>query len=274
MNPIPTNFQGLINDLPIEVYHAHTAISNSGLRNFARSPAHYYGLHRNPNRPAATDKAGQLEGTLAHCMILEPDQFLSRYAIGPDVSRATKVWKDFEASQGTKVCIKPDQFKTAAMQAESVRQITDIATLLSVGQAEVSTFWIDDTGVQCRCRPDWVHPVGDNGVILVDVKTYSDASPGEFSRQVARKGYHGQAAFYSEGYAAASGKNVLGFVFVAVETSWPHLASALMLDDEGIAKGRADNRELLARYADCNASDTWPGYSDSVGIITLPNWAL
>lgn len=82
------------------------------------------------------------------------------------------------------------------------------------------------TGELCRCRPDWAHPTGDRGVILVDVKTCGDASPREFGRQVARKGYHRQAAFYSDGYEIASGKRVLGFVFVAVESTWPFAASA------------------------------------------------
>jgi exodeoxyribonuclease VIII len=110
-------------------------------------------------------------------------------------------------------------------------------------------------------------------VILVDAKTYSDASPREFARQVARKGYHRQAAWYSDGYALASGEPVLGFVFVAVETAWPYASCAVMLDDEGLAKGRAENTELLARFAECRTANSWPGYSNEIEQITLPKWA-
>lgn len=264
---------GLRFNLPAEQYHAMPGVSASGLRDFARSPLHYFALHLDPARPAPTEKAGQLEGTLAHCAILEPDQFDARYAIGPDVSRTTKEWKAWEASE-TRQAIKPQQAAVARAQARSVRLLPDVARLLSVGQPEVSAFWIDPaTGEQCRCRPDWVHPVGEDAVILLDVKTYSDASPEEFARQVARKGYHCQAAWYSDGYAAASGKRVLGFVFVAVETAWPYAACACMLDDEGLQRGRDINAGLMASYAECRSTGVWPGYSQTIELITLPAWA-
>lgn len=264
---------GLRYNMPADEYHASPGVSNSGLRDFARSPAHFYALHLDPNRPEPAEKAGQLEGTLAHCAILEPDQFSRRYAVGPDVSRATKVWAAWEASE-TRQGIKAQQRDAAMLQARSVRALPDVARLLSAGEPEVSAFWVDPvTGEPCRCRPDWVHPVGDDSVILLDVKTYSDASPEEFARQVARKGYHCQAAWYSDGFAAASGKRVLGFVFVAVESAWPHAACACMLDDDGLQRGREINAGLLESYAECRRTGVWPGYSQSIEQITLPAWA-
>lgn len=266
---------GLVYGLPNDEYHAGDGISNSGLALIAKSPAHYFGLKLDPNRPPPVVKAGQLEGTLAHCAILEPGEFDKRYAVGPDVRRNTKIWDAFEASlQSGQIGIKPDDRATAFAQAASLRALPDVAALLAVGRPEVSAYWIDDkTGELCRCRPDWVHPVGEDGVILLDVKTYSDASPREFSRQVARKGYHLQDAFYSDGYALASGKKVLGFVFAAVETSYPYAACACMLDDQGRDVGRAEYRRLLDRYAECKRTGVWPGYSQAVELISLPAWA-
>lgn len=268
---------GIFPRLPSEQYHASPGVSCSGLHDFARSPAHYFGLHLDPKRPAPEEKAGQLEGTLAHCAILEPGELALRYQVGPNVSRATKVWKDFEAAWANQpgvTCIKREQVETAMCQAEAVRALPDVAALLARGLPEVSAFWIDPaTGELCRCRPDWVHPVSEHDVILLDVKTYSDASPREFQRQVARKGYHRQAAWYSDGYALASGKRVLGFVFVAVETHWPFAACASMLDDDSLDKGRQENRDLLARYAECRAANTWPGYGSAIELISLPAWA-
>lgn len=264
---------GIVYGLDADEYHKMPGISCSGLRDFARSPAHYYALHVDPTRPPPTEKAGQLEGTLAHCAILEPEQFDTRYAVGPDVSRATKEWKAWEASQ-VRQAIKPQQAAVARAQAASVRRLADVAALLSAGRPEVSAFWSDpDTGIECRCRPDWVHQVQGSGVILVDVKTCSDASPDEFARQVARKGYHRQAAWYSDGFQIASGQQVLGFVFAAVEDQWPFAASAVMLDDEGLQRGREQNRELLERFAQCWRTNEWPGYSSAITPIALPAWA-
>jgi len=191
------------------------------------------------------------------------------------VIRSTKVWKEFEAANAGKKCIKPGEYEAAMRQGESVRRLPEIRDALAAGHPEVSAFWIDpETGVKCRCRPDWVHPCGDAGSILLDVKTYSDASPAEFRRQVARKRYHVQDAFYSDGFQRASGLEVLAFVFVAVETEWPYAANALMLDDLAKTTGRDLYRRDLDTYAECLRTGEWPGYSNQIEIISLPNWAI
>ncbi|CUJ51834.1 PD-(D/E)XK nuclease-like domain-containing protein [Achromobacter xylosoxidans] len=259
----------------IEAYHRGPGISKTGLDHMARSPALFYALHLDPARPAEKERAGQLEGQLAHCAILEPAEFDRRYAVGPDVSRATKAWKKWEASLPAGViAIKPDQRETALRQAESVRRLPDVAEALAAGRPEVSAYWIDpDTGVLCRCRPDWVHPAGESGVVLLDVKTFSDASPAEFARQIARKRYHVQDAFYSDGFGRAAGVDVLGFVFVAVETEWPFAASAVMLDEPGRDVGRVQYRRDLDTYARCLAANDWPGYGAAIHQVSLPAWA-
>ena len=135
--------------------------------------------------------------------------------------------------------------------------------------------WIDAlTGEPCRCRPDCVADYGARRVVLLDVKTCGDASANEFRRQVARKRYHVQAAYYSDGYAFAAGVEVMGFVFVAVESEWPYAASALMLDPRSLEQGRAEYRRNLDTYAACRRKGEWPGYGDAVQLIELPGWAF
>ena len=216
----------IVHGLDADTYHAGPEVSNSGLGLLARSPWHWWSWHRAPHRPPSPQRAGQLEGTLLHCAVLEPDEFDRRYVVGPDATRSTKVWKDFAALHPDRLAIKPDEAAAAKCQAISVRALPDVAALLSRGHSEVSAYWTDpETGVACRCRPDWVHPVDDKRVILLDCKTYSDASKPEFSRQIARKGYARQDAFYSDGYAQAAGVEVIGFVFVAVVTEWQRTCS-------------------------------------------------
>jgi hypothetical protein len=275
LSAITAPVQGLYFDLDIDAYHGGAGISKTGLDSIDANPAIYYGRHLDPKRPAPRERAGQLEGSLTHCAVLEPDEFGKRYAVGPDVSRATKEWKAFEAANPGRECIKPDQYDAAWRQAESIRRLPEVAEALMRGRAEVSAYWIDPlTGELCRCRPDWAHDCGTSQTILLDVKTCSDASPGEFRRQIARKRYHVQDSFYSDGYAAASGREVVGFVFVAVETEWPYAACALMLDDQGKAQGRTDYRRNLNTYAACRKSGAWPGYSSQIEIVSLPTWAV
>ncbi|WP_088158785.1 PD-(D/E)XK nuclease-like domain-containing protein [Achromobacter xylosoxidans] len=278
----------------IEAYHRGAGISKTGLDHVARSPATFYALHVDPARPAEKERAGQLEGQLAHCAILEPAEFDQRYAVLPadapdrpteamlnaknpsesSIARQ-KWWAEWNAENAGRLVITHDQRETALRQAESVRRLPDVAEALAAGRPEVSAYWIDpDTGVLCRCRPDWVHPAGDNGVILLDVKTYSDANPAEFARQIARKRYHVQDAFYSDGFARASGLEVLAFVFVAVETEWPYAASAVMLDTASKHQGAQQVRRDLATYAACLASNEWPGHGTGIHQVSLPAWAL
>lgn len=289
--PIP---HGIVHGLDIAEYHASSGISKTGLDRIARSPWHYWNLTLNPERPPERERAGQLEGSLAHCAILEPDEFAARYAVipegaprrptaaqwgakkpSPESVEAMDWWRGWEAENGARTVITPQQYAAAIHQQTSVRALPDVRDALAEGWPEVSAYWTDpETGVQCRCRPDWVHPVGEDACVLLDVKTYSDASPDEFARQCARKAYHKQAAYYSDGYALASGKRVLAFIFVCVESDWPHAASATILDSLAIEQGRADYRDNLRTYAECLRTDTWPACGAGIHTVSLPNWAI
>jgi exodeoxyribonuclease VIII len=265
---------GLVQGLDIDAYYSGPGISKSGLDSIAANPFIYYARHLDPKRPAAPARGGQLEGSLAHCAILEPEEFDARYVVGPALNRNTKAWKEFVESE-SRIAIQPDQYETAMRQAESVRRLPEIAESLRNGRAEVSAYWNDPiTGELCRCRPDWAQDVGTAQTILLDVKTCGDASPEDFRRQIARKRYHVQHAFYTDGYGIASGREVLAFVFVAVESEWPYAANALMLDEAGIEQGRKDYRRNLDTYAQCRRSGEWPGYGNEIQIINLPAWAI
>lgn len=268
--------EGLYPDLAIDDYHGDTtAISNTGLNHFAKAPEIYFGRHLDPRRPPAQEKPGQLHGQLAHCAILEPDHFGSRYVIGPAVNKNTNIWKDFVKLNEGKRAIDKEQYDTARYQAESVRKNPDIRKALEKGRPEVSAYWRDpDSDVLCRCRPDWETPIDDAGVVLLDVKTYSDAGRKEFLKQVERKFYYRQAALYTRGYGIAAKVEVYEFIFVAVETEWPYRANAFILGPRTLEKGNREIDELLPRYADCLATNTWPGDNQPIQEIDLSNYLL
>lgn len=265
---------GAVHGLSNAAYHARPELSKSQLADFLVVPACYYGLHLDPNRPPRADEtSGQRVGTLLHTLALEPETFEERYAIGPDVSRATKEWKAFAATLRPGVtALKPEEHEEGRCQAASLRAHREIGELLSSGFAEASIFWTDEeTGVRCRCRPDWLHETPE-GWIVLDLKT-GPAAPWAFGSQVARMTYEVQDAFYSAGIEAATGKPVIAFVFGVVETSSPYLSMCGMIDDEGRGSGRRKTRKALQDYARCVEKNEWPGY-EGVQSISLPRYAL
>jgi hypothetical protein len=74
---------GIVENLSIEEYHSGPGISKTGLDSIDANAAIYYALHLDPQRPAPPVRAGQLEGSLTHCAVLEPDEFAKRYVTLP-----------------------------------------------------------------------------------------------------------------------------------------------------------------------------------------------
>lgn len=179
------------------------------------------------------------------------------------------------------------QIITAADMAEVVAMHGQIMShpkagkLLAPGSGvpELSCYWTDEeTGVRCRCRPDfWRH----DGVI-VDLKTCLDASYDGFQKSVWKWRYHVQAAFYLDGIEAALRQAPStttmpapkAFLFVAVEKTAPYGVGVYHLDAQNIAIGRREYREDLARFAECERTGEWPAYSPNIEAMSLPDWVL
>ena len=261
---------GIIHGLSNEAYHSGPGISKSGLDDMD-PPARYYALHLDPSRTERTQTASQRAGTLAHCAILEPEEFGKRYAVGPDCSRATKAWKEWEASLPAGVeAIKPDEYETAMRQRESVLKLPGMAEILSAGMAEVSAFWEDPyTGVLCRCRPDFVTTDA-----LIDLKTVGRGDAFGFCRQAPKLNYHVQDAFYTWGYSASSGEPERDFWFLTVESDYPYLSSRHRLPVEAKNEGLALVRLKMDIYAECLKRNEWPGYPSEIQTVNWPAWAL
>ena len=267
---------GLIYGMPAEQYHAILAMSAGGLKHMRRSPAHFFGAHLDPQRPPQEETPAMFNGTFVHCALFEPAALSQRYvARPPDLDGRTKDGKAWIADAQARglLVVTNDQMQAALHQAAAIHALPEVDALLSDGQAESSAFWIDEaTGELCKCRPDWTSPAGD-GVVIVDGKTCLDASPEGFGKQIWNYSYHLQAAHYSDGYEAATGKRVHGFVFAAVESKWPYAAAAYMLGEDVLDRARAENRQLIDTYAECKRSGVWPGYANNIQPIDLPRWS-
>lgn len=260
--------------MPAKDYHAAPAMSNSALSRLNVSPFHYWAEYLNPARPEREASASMQAGTLAHALILEPEKVESLYVVKPaDCDMRTKAGKEWAAAQ-TRTIVTAEQMATAKEQRAAVLALPDVADILRKGSAEVSFFWTDsETGIKCKARADFSHPLPDGRVILLDLKTTTDAAPDPFGRSAWTYGYHRQAAFYTRGYEMAAGVEVAAFVFAVVSSAYPFAAVAYTLDDQAMWQGQQECDELLAKYADCRAKNNWPAYGEGVQLLSLPRWA-
>lgn len=269
--------QGLILDgLTNTDYHAGPGLSVSGAKRLLVTPYHYHALTGERTAPPKAPTPGMMNGTLVHCLVLEPDEFGLRYVVGPDADVRSKAWKEFGAAalaMGLEV-ISQVMYDRARGQAEALRAVPEVAELLREGIAEQSVFWRDEAhGLLLKCRPDWRAPVSHGaGIVLLDVKTCADASDEGFASACAKFGYYMQDPWYCEGVAAATGLRVEGMVFGVVENEYPFAARAFMLSDEARAAGREQYAKARATYAACLTRGDWPGYPPGIAVIDLPRW--
>lgn len=267
---------GIVRGLPAELYHADPAVSNSMLSSLRKSPAHCYALHLDPHRPQAQTTEAMALGTLAHTAILEPDKLLERYAVKPDgmnfSTREGKAWRDALPPQ--KNIISAEAYSTSQAQRDAVMRVAPLRRIFSSGEPEVSLFWIDQaTGLRCKARPDWLHWVGPNRVISLDVKSIDDLTADKVERAVTVYGYHRQRAHYANGIRAC-GLQLDDFGFAFVSSSYPFLATPYILDDETCEQGADEVAELLALFADCKARGEWPAIGeDGFQLTGLQRWA-
>jgi hypothetical protein len=258
-------------------YHAHAAISKSHLDQVAKSPLHYWARYLDPNRVVPEPTPAMAIGSAVHTHVLELDQWDARYVSAPDgIDRRTKAgkaeWEAFTtAATGRTVLPKADADLVMRM-AHSVFSHPAAAMLLALpGKAETTHMWTDAaTGLQCKCRPDWLT---DDGRLLVDLKTTEDAGRG-FAKSIAQWRYHVQASWYLDGVEQATGIRPEQFLFLCVEKKAPYAVAVYAADAEMIAAGAQTAARDLDVLATCKAANAWPGYSDQIEPISLPPWML
>jgi exodeoxyribonuclease VIII len=247
-------------------YHTNTSrISKSGLDLINRAPAHYYERYLNPKAAPQKETPALVIGSAVHCAVLEPEEFGKRYAVGPRVDRRTKAgkeeWEAFLQTSEGFIQLDSETATLCERIMEAVRRFPAAKYLLNAGKAEEVIEWTDEAiEVDCKARPDWLTP--DN--IIVDLKTTEDASPRGFAQSVRKYRYDVQAAFYSDGLEAATGKACEGFFFIAVEKAPPFLCAVYYLGADDILEARQKYQKNLLTYRMCKESGIWNGYSEIV----------
>ncbi|CDH33769.1 PD-(D/E)XK nuclease-like domain-containing protein [Xenorhabdus bovienii] len=261
---------GIYYDISNEDYHQGEGVSKSQLDDIDKAPAEFICRR---DSPVDEEKTKALDiGTAFHCLLLEPDEFSSRFAIEPKLDRRTKAGKEeaeeFSLKNQDKIILTQEEGKKLLFMRDSA-MAHPIAKwcLETAGRAESSIYWKDPTtGVLCRSRPDKLIEAHH---WIVDVKSTADMD--KFDRRFYDLRYHVQDAFYSDGYKDLTGE-LPTFVFLVVSTTVDcgrYPVRTYIMDEQAKSAGRKSYQRNLTTYAQCLKTDEWPG----IRTLSLPYWA-
>lgn len=262
-------------------YRERPGAHYSTLKELGRSARHFAWLEEHGREPA-----DHLDvGIATHLAVLEPRKFNERVVIWArrNGKRSGKTWTTFKGAADVRrlIVLTEDEHDEVLALARAVRSSSQARPLLAdpTGEAEKEIAWVDgETGIPCKARLDWVCAQG-----IVDLKTTRDASPDGFARECARYGYHRQAAFYVDGYAARIDRAVEShrgfmppFSIIAVEKQPPYVVQVYRVGGDVLELGRAEMKSYLRQLAQLQRipQEKWPGYADEPLDLYLPRWAM
>lgn len=255
ISPAETGF-GMIEGMPEEEYHAHPALSASGMKQLLRSP-----LHFQQSRKVRVEKPAFDIGSAAHKLILgegSPITFIDPSLLSSDGavrSNAAKAEVERIRAEG-RIPLKQDVFMRVQAMADAVLTHPKARALLErEGYTEVSLFAVDqETGVPLRGRVDRL-----TGALVVDVKTTTDVRENKLRSTIADYGYDVQAEVY---------RMLTGLVFdvepepvelIFVEKEPPFEVRVVRLGDMWQVGGFQRMRHAIEVFASCAEFDVWPG---------------
>lgn len=272
-----------IYNISIDQYHSGAGVSRSGIREFRRSPLHYWHEYLNHEKPiderleiigkaSSTQKSNSLYfGNAFHTYLLEPEQFEKLYFVTDKPNRQSNAGKAefalvLERAEGRQL-IETEAMNEIIQMHRSVMNHPTARNLIEGAVYEKSLFWRDKgSNLLCKARPDIWH-----SNMVVDIKTTKDASPKAFQRDVYNYDYHIQAGMIHEGLFELQGINMMNFIYITVEKEAPFAVGVYTLDEQSVLKGIEEFRKTAVEMQECFMTDSWPSYANSV--ISLPAYA-
>lgn len=264
--------------IPNTYYDDHPGISQSMLKEFSKSPRHYFCKYIEKSIEQKESESMRI-GTLVHAMLLQPD----KQHMFPvfDGEKRTNEQKAKYAEMQNEACknggfvVRRDEYDVACAMVESVKSTSTWGIIESHLQlTEAPLEWTcEHTDLLCKGRIDGL--VGkEDKQLVVEIKTTADASFEGFSKSIFNFGYDLQAAHYMQAVATHIGKSPDSFLFVLVENKAPYLTAFYELGAETIYSANAARIALMKRFKECRDKNEWPGYSEEIKEINIPFYAM
>jgi exodeoxyribonuclease VIII len=269
-------------NIPFSEYVESLDVNASALRAGRRSMQHMVatltGVRKDPS-PA------MLLGSALHAAVLEPARFDACVTVPPSVDRRTKAGKEAYASWlsttgPNAIVLDADDLQAVLAAAKAISE-SHLSDIVGDGESEVSVYWSEDTAhgvVGCKARLDWfgIVKASPSCGLIVDIKTTRDASPHAFARSAAAYGYVHQAAWYARAarrlHDDGQAPRLCDYIIVAIEMDAPYAVGIYRIAEDDLAAADRDNMDILSRYAACIDARYFPGPTESMQTLKVPDW--
>ena len=263
-------------NMPMDDYHADTAISNSKIRVFAcDGPQRFYRQFIAKDLPGEDSPAFAFGRAFDDLVFGTAAEFNAKYAVRPeglDLRTADgKAWKT--ANEG-KASISDNDWQVMSDMQFAMRQNQFAVDLLSIGRPQVTIRRdVPDLGIVVQSRPDWFSEFPLLGVTqgtgyIVDLKTTSDLD--SFDNSTTKYGYHRQVAMAQ--YLLAQEGHICDAFLLVVEKTRAGRCRVRRLPEVALAAGFAQFRRYGAEIGRRLAANDWTDRQVAIEECRLTSW--
>lgn len=256
-------------------YYANRALSHSKLSCLAQNPIEFKMRYVDdpPTLPPKESDAFAF-GHAVHCLALEPEAFVDRFAYAPKVDRRTKegkaAWDEHVKESQGKIVLDGQEFDDAMACVKALNNHAEFATIMQQPRRVEVPFEFDLFGHRFKAKPDCVI---DSMKLIVDIKTTDDASPHRWQWSAVDYGYHRQAWLYQKAVHLERDE-WYRFIFAVVEKPKPSTrgipptVALYELDPLTIEMGEQDVYALVLDFEHRQHIEWWQQYYSN-GIVPM-----
>jgi len=272
---------GIYLNVPAEQYFAWPYLSKSGLSDFAKSPALWYGRQTGEIKRRAS--ASFILGSATDLLWVERRPLNPRYGfqVIPKINPLTgkPMPKTGKARQEYLDSLPPGTTAiSAAVERTALRMATaldnnDRAQRLHAGaHAQVSLVWrCPHTGILLKGRPDLVD---FEKFVLSDLKTTKEIRPFLFDRDASQYNYHWQLYLYTQGLVAngCGSYEDWSHWLITVANVEPHGVACRPMPSSALELAAEETAYHIRRWCECRDNKQWPADDLDEKPIELPRW--
>lgn len=264
-----SNYTRIVKNMADADYRNEVGVSQSMLKPFFVSPAHY--KHQFTVEREVTQ--AMIVGTATHLACFQPALYDSSVAVSQKFDkRKTEdkiAYAKFQEENAGKIILSQDENALCLDMAEQVRSHPMFYQFCTKGDAEVSVFSdvLPFENIRLKGRLDWVNW---DAKCVFDLKT-TNASLSEMYKVknvFLDNMYHMQAAYYLT-LLQHNGFDGFRFFFIMVEKEAPHGVRVFEVSEKSIKRQMELINLALAKLEHCVQHDAWVSYETDSTIIDI-----